>query len=287
MTGARIHDRGYRAYDGDRTGTFGAVWSVGWHSMRAVLGIGRPARYKIFPALAAVIAFLPAIVFVGLAALFPVDLLEGVAPSYSDYLGYVGVALVLFCGLVAPEVLVRDRRDGMFELYLSTPLSRDTYLAAKVGAVMATLGIVTIGPPLLQLIGFSFEGAGPDGLGDWLSVFVRILAAGLAMSAVFAAVSLAAASLTDRRAFASVGIILVLLVSSAVIDGLVNEAGLSVYLQLLNLLIIPFELVFRIYGEPGNFPELSTDIVVLANVGWLAAGTAVIWLRYRRLAAGR
>ena len=98
--------------------------------------------------------------------------------------------------------------------------------------------------------------------------------------------SLAAASLTDRRAFASVGIILVLLVSRAVIDGLVNEAGLSVYLQLLNLLIIPFELVFRIYGEPGNFPELSTDIVVLANVGWLAAGTAVIWLRYRRLAAG-
>lgn len=287
MTDAQIHDRGYRPYDGERSGVLGAVWSVGWHSMRAVLGIGRPARHKIFPALAAVIAFLPAIVFVGLAALFPVDLLEGVAPSYSDYLGYVGVALVLFCGLVAPEVLVRDRRDGMFELYLSTPLRRDTYLLAKVGAVMATLAIVTIGPPLLQLIGFTFEGAGPDGIGEWASVFVRIVVSGFALSAVFASVSLAAASLTDRRAFASVGIILVLLVSSAIVDGLVDEADMSVNLELLNLLIIPFELVFRIYGEPGNFPELSTELVVLGNLGWLTASSTVIWLRYRRLAAGR
>jgi ABC-2 type transport system permease protein len=286
VSDARIHDRGYRAYEGERSGIPGAVRSVGWHAMRTVLGIGRPARHKIFPVVAAVIAFLPAVVFVGLAALFPVDLLEGVAPSYSDYLGYVGVALVLFCGLVAPEVLVRDRRDGMFALYLSTPLRRDTYLVAKVGAVMATLAIVTIGPPLLQLIAFTFEGAGPGGVTVWVSVFVRIVISGVAMSAVFAAVSLAAASLTDRRAFASVGIILVLLVSGALVDGLVNEAGMSENLQLLNLLIIPFELVYRIYGEAGNFPDLTTAAVVIANLGWITAGTSVIWLRYRRLSAG-
>lgn len=286
MTDARIHDRGYRAYEGERSGVPGAMWSVCRHSIRAVLGIGRPARFKIFPALSALIAYLPAIVFVGLAALFPVDLLEGVAPSYSDYVGYVGTALVLFCGLVAPEVLVRDRRDGMFSLYLSTPLNRDTYLMAKVAAVTATLAIVTVGPPLLQLVAYTFEGAGPDGLGTWVAVLVRILASGIVMSAVFGSVSLAAASLTDRRAFASVGIILVLLVSSAIIDGLVTEAGMSVDLQLLNLLIIPFELVFRIYGEPGNFPELSTELVALANLGWVAASTAIVWLRYRRLAAG-
>ena len=75
MSDARIHDRGYRAYEGERSGIPGAVRSVSWHAMRAVLGIGRPARHKIFPAVAAVIAFLPAVVFVGLAALFPVDLL--------------------------------------------------------------------------------------------------------------------------------------------------------------------------------------------------------------------
>lgn len=286
MSDARIHDRGYQPYEGERSGELGAVRSVGWHAVRSVLGLGRPARHKIFPVLAAVIAFLPAIVFVGLAALFPVDLLEGVAPSYADYVGYVGLALVLFCGLVAPEVLVRDRRDGMFSLYLSTPLRVDTYLLAKVGAVMVTLAIVTVGPPLLQLIGYSFEGAGPDGIGGWVAVFVRIVVSGLAMSAVYAAVSLAAASLTDRRAFASVGIILTLLVSSALIEGLVAEADQPVELQVLNLLVIPFELVFRIYGEPGEYPELSTGLVLAANLAWVAAGSAVVWVRYRRLAAG-
>ena len=52
-----------------------------------------------------------------------------------------------------------------------------------------------------------------------------------------------------------------------------------------DLLTVPFELVFRIYGEPGDYPELSTELVVLGNAGWVVTGTAVIWLRYRRLAA--
>lgn len=285
MSDARIHDRGYRGYDGERSGVGGAVTSVGWHAMRAVLGLGRPARHKIFPVLAAVLAYLPAIVFVGIAAIFPGELVQGITPSYSDYVGYVGVALVLFCGLVAPEVLVRDRRDGMLGLYLSTPLRRDTYLLAKVGAVMATLAIVTIGPPLLQLIGYTMEGFGPDGIDGWAAVFGRIVLSGIAMSAVFAGVSLAAASVTDRRAFASVGIILILLVSSAVVEGLIVEGGLTSDLRLLDLLSIPFELVYRIYGEPGQYPELSTASVIGANAGWLTASAAVVWFRYRRLAA--
>ena len=33
------------------------------------------------------------------------------------------MATIVFVALVAPEAIVRDRRDGMFALYLSTPLS--------------------------------------------------------------------------------------------------------------------------------------------------------------------
>ena len=36
---------------------------------------------------------------------------------------------MLFATLVAPEAIVRDRRDGMLRLYLSTPLTAPTYLA--------------------------------------------------------------------------------------------------------------------------------------------------------------
>ncbi len=285
---AIILDRGYRSYEGHRSGVGGAIRSVTWHSIRNVLGIGRLARHKVFPAVSVIIAYLPALIFVGIAALFPVDLVgEDVLPSYADYVGFIGIAIVLFCGLVAPEVLVRDRRDGMLGLYLSTPLQRDTYLVAKVAAVMGTLMIVTLGPPLLLLIAYTFEGSGPGGIADWLVLFLRIVASGVAISAIFAAVSLAASSLTDRRAFASVGVILVLLGSSAVVSSLVEAAEMSTNLRLFDLLAMPFELVQRIYGEPGDFPEIETTWVVGANVGWTLFGASVMWLRYRRLAVSR
>ena len=285
---ATILDRGYRRYEGERSGVFGAIRSVTWHSIRSVLGLGRSARHKIFPVISVLIAYLPALVFVGIAALLPVDLVgEGALPSYADYVGFIGLAIVLFCGLVAPEVLVRDRRDGMLGLYLSTPLRRDTYLVAKGAAVMATLTMVTLGPPLLLLIAYTIEGSGPGGLGDWLILFVRIVVSGIAISAVFAAVSLAAASLTDRRAFASVGVILLLIGSSAVVSALVDGATMSSNLRVFDLLSMPFELVQRVYGNPGDYPELSTTLVAGSSAGWVIAATALVWWRYRRLAITR
>ena len=285
---ATILDRGYRRYEGERSGVFGAIRSVTWHSIRSVLGLGRSARHKIFPVISILIAYLPALVFVGIAALLPVDLVaEGALPSYADYVGFIGLAIVLFCGLVAPEVLVRDRRDGMLGLYLSTPLRRDTYLVAKGAAVMATLTMVTLGPPLLLLIAYTIEGSGPGGLGDWLVLFVRIVVSGIAISAVFAAVSLAAASLTDRRAFASVGVILLLIGSSAVVSALVEGATMSSNLRMFDLLSMPFELVQRVYGNPGDYPELSTTLVAGSSAGWVISATALVWWRYRRLAITR
>ncbi len=285
---ATILDRGYRIYEGPRSGVGGAIRSVAWQSIRSVLGLGRSARHKIFPVVAVLIAYLPALVFVGIAALLPVDLVaEGALPSYAEYVGFIGTAIVLFCGLVAPEVLVRDRRNGMLGLYLSTPLRRDTYLVAKVAAVMATLSMVTLGPPLLLLIAYTFEGSGPGGVSDWLILFLRIVASGLVISAVFSSVSLAAASLTDRHAFASVGIIMLMIGSSAVTSALVESAEMSSNLYVFNLLGMPFEFVQRVYGQPGELPEISTLLVVGANVAWVALAGTVIWSRYRRLAVSR
>ena len=178
--------------------------------------------------IAVVIAYLPAIVFVGIAVLVPGDILdpEEVA-DYPGYYGFIILAIVLFAALVAPEVLVSDRRNGMLAMYLSTPLDRRTYLVAKAVAVIATLGLVTLGPPLLLLIGYTVEGAGPDGLDGWLWTLVRIVLSGVAISAALAAVSMAASSLTDRRAFAAIGIVLLVLASPILATALVEGADLS------------------------------------------------------------
>ncbi|WP_420452184.1 ABC transporter permease [Ilumatobacter sp.] len=284
---AQIVQRGFQRYEGDRAGVGGAIRSVAWQSVRATLGIGRPARHKIFPVIAVGIAYIPAIVFVGLSVLVG-DLLDpNEIADYASYYGFVTAAILLFAGLVAPEVLVGDRRNGMLAMYLSTPLHRGTYLVAKLVAVLATLALVTLGPPLLVLIGYTFENVGPDGFDGWMSVLGRIVVSSFAVSGALTAISMAAASLTDRRAFASIGVVLLALASPAVASALVDGAGLSPRWRLIDAFSMPFELVYRIFGERGSFPELSTWSVVAVNIAWIVAGAAVVVWRYSRLVIAR
>ena len=93
---ARIHDLGFRTYDGERHGPWSAVTSLGIHAVQRVLGLKRQARHKVFPVIVILIAFVPAIVFVGIAAFIPSDNLEeDFLPSYGEYLGFTTMALVL------------------------------------------------------------------------------------------------------------------------------------------------------------------------------------------------
>lgn len=281
---ARIFDRGYRPYDGPRLGVAGAVRSLAGHSARRALGLRRPFWAKLLPLSSVAIAYVPALVFVGIAALVPRQITDqvGIIPRYADYYGFITAAIVLFVALVGPEVLCPDRRHRMLGLYLASPLTRGTYLLAKVLAVVPVLALVTLGPPLLLLVGLTLAEAGPAGPAAFALVLVRIVASGLAISGAYTAVSLAAASLTERRAIASAGVILVLLVS-AVATGTAIGLGGSERLVLLNLSFVPFEAVQRIYGELGAAPSLSTAEVVIANLAWTMAASGLVWERYRHL----
>jgi ABC-2 type transport system permease protein len=283
MTDARILDRGYRAYDGPRRGPSGAVRSVMLYSVRRAIGLRRTVWAKALPIASIALAYVPALAFVGIAALLP-DLLEGdLLPQYPDYYGFVTSAIIVFSAFVAPEVLCPDRRNGMLGLYLSAPLTRDTYLLAKAAAVASVLALVTLGPPLLLLIAYTFEGTGPANPGDFLLVLIRIVAAGVAISAAHTTLSLAIASLTDRRAVASAGVILVLLVSAAATGVLVDVADAPEWVLVFNLLVMPFELVQRIYGVE-LLPEVPTWAVLAANVAWSVVAAGVVRFRYQRLA---
>jgi ABC-2 type transport system permease protein len=289
VTDARIHDQGYRAYDGPRLGVSGAVRSVALHSVGRVLGYRRSAWNKVLPIISIAMAYVPAAVFVGVASFVPEHFREraDLLPKYSDYYGFITSAILLFIALVGPEVLCSDRRTGMLGLYLASPLDRNSYLFAKALAVLPVLTLVTVGPPLLLLVGLTFANAGPDGLGDIAVLVLRIVASGIAISAAYTALSLAAASLTDRRAIASAGLILFLTATAVATGILVDEAGADSRLLLLNLMFVPFELVQRIYGVTGDNPELGAVSLAAAELAWTFACAALVWWRYDRMTVNR
>jgi ABC-2 type transport system permease protein len=294
MTDARIFDRGYRRYDGPRLGPMNGYVSIGLHSLRRVLGLRRPARAKALPVIVIAIAYIPAIVIVGVAA-FVQDAFENDLPTYAGYYGTIYTAILLFVTFVAPEALCPDRRTRLLGQYLAAPVTRTGYLLAKGASVFTVLATVTLGPQLLLLVALSLENAGPDSVDGWFTTLGRILASGVFVSLMLTVVSLAVASFTDRKAFASVGFIVFVLVTGVAADALYEEGEGTTWAALLNLTGLPLEVVLRIFGVPARcfsftggcdeliYPELSTPTVVAGAVAWIAIATAVLWTRYRRI----
>ncbi|HUQ39444.1 MAG TPA: hypothetical protein VM030_04770 [Acidimicrobiales bacterium] len=290
MSDAVIHDRGYRPYDGPRLGQVHAVKSLTLHTLQRIFGLRRQARSKALPFIVVVLAYLPAIVFVGLSALLPKALRDATLPTYEGYYGFVSGAIILFVAFVAPEALCPDRRSRSLSLYLAALLDRTTYLVAKALAIFLTLLTVTVGPVLLLVLGLSIQNAGPDGLGELAIAVGRILAAGTSLSLFFTAVSLALSSLTDRRAVASATTIGVLIGSGIVAAVLEEALKFPDAFLLLSLNTAPYFLVNVIYGVTMGREatyEIPTLIIPLAVAAWTVAGFGFAWLRYQRLQVTR
>jgi ABC-type multidrug transport system permease subunit len=295
MSTARIVDRSYRPYEGARGGLGMSMLTVVKHSIQRSLGIKRTIWQKVLPAATIAISYIPAIVYIGLAALIPADdRPEGLLPSYAEYYGFITTGLVIFTSFVAPEVLCTDRRTGMLGLYLASPLDRNTYLMSKAAAVASVLAVVTVGPQLLMLVAYSLVGDGPGGLLDYLVVVLRILAAGVAVSALYTGLSLAVSSFTARRAAASATIILMLLTSAIFVSALTDTdggAGWSPNLVVFNFITLPLALVFHIFGETEHidrpYDDVTFTVLLLANLAWIVLFATITRWRYQKLTVTR
>lgn len=288
---ARIIDRGYRAYRGPRTGVRGAMVTVWRQSVQRALGIRRSAWAKVLPLASVGISYVPAIVFIGVVALFPdAGEVEGgdlVLPTYGQYFPFVQAAVLLFVSFVGPEVLCTDRRTGMLGVYLASPLSRGTYLGAKALATFSVIALITIGPPLLMLIAYVLQGVGPDGPAGVAASFARIIGAGVLLALLYTAVGLGVSSLTDRKAFATAALLLLMVVASLFVSVLVEVADLPAGLQGLSLLSGPFALVELIHGESPEIEGLGLPAALGGMLAWTALGLGVARVRYHLLQVTR
>ncbi len=288
-----VYDRGYRPYEGVRTGRRGARRALYFASIRRALGIRRSWRQKFFPWLLLAITIIPAAVNVGIGYVTRNTPLEGF--QFLTYRSYVGVsaALLLFVALTAPDIVCPDRRYRMLPLIFSRPLTGLDYAAVKVAAIATITFLFGLLPQLILFVGqMLVSDASMTYFRDNADVLWKAPAAVFVLTFYFSIIGVALASLTTRRVVAAatfLGSLIAFRIVSAVRVGerrppFTPNAG-----DLLNLLTIPLKLRDVIFlGRVGKESALSgvSGGALMALAVYLAVillSGAILWSRYRNV----
>lgn len=280
---ALVRDVRYQRYEGARAGSLAAVVSLArWGALRS-LGARRGWKAKAVPIALTLLALAPAIVVLGVRALFAqrtgIDLTK--ALPFSGYQGIIGVIILLFAAITTPELLCPDRRDGTLALYFSTAVSRVEYLAGRLLAAVVPLLLVTLVPMLVLYAGILVFEEHPLGyLQDNWAQIPRIAAAGLILAVYYSVLGLAVSSLTGRRALA-IGGYLLLLVGPTLLAGLLGAAFPGAHWPgLISLSTLPIGFAAKIFPDAHDVPN-SLGEWALAYLVVVALAGLVLLRRYR------
>jgi ABC-2 type transport system permease protein len=293
MTGQIIYDRGYRTYDGPRTGPRGARRAVYREGVKRVLGLGRKARQKVFPWSLITVAVIAAAVFVAIHWVIgniEESLREGV-PTYGGLFDFYSAISLLFIALAGPQLLIPDRTSGALSVYFSRPLTVDGYLTAKVGAFAAVVGAIYIGPQVILHLGLALisdEGFLPY-LRDNLDILWKVPVTTLAFIALHGAVVFILSALISRTGIAAAAF-LGLITAGSGIAARVSEADFpgARWASLLSLDQHPRIIRDHFFGDTVAYPaetagfEVWMSVVVISLLALAAA--LIVRYRYRQLA---
>jgi ABC-2 type transport system permease protein len=291
-----VFDIGYQRYTGVREGINRARLAVFKDGVRIALGIGRGGRAKLLPwffiALLAGIAVVMVLVAGAAKRIAGPAAAEKVAAFHSEYYGIVSIILFIFAALGAPELLCRDRREGVINLYLVRPLRATDYLLGRWAAFFAVVLAIAWGPQILLFLGLVLDSPDPV---EYLRVrwldMPKFLAAGLALAVYTTTLAMLTASFTTRRAYASVFLVGLFVITTPFTVGLASEIDGPVgqWISMFNLTNIPVHVNDIIFGTVSEITEdapagqLAPWIRVAWYFGWTLIPGAILWARYRRL----
>ena len=290
-----VFDIGYQRYTGDREGRGRSRRAVFKDGVRAALGLGRGHRAKILPwffiGVMTLIALIMALIAGAAKRLGGPDAAANL-PSHSDYYGFASIILYMFAALVAPELLCRDRREGVIHLYLVRPLTGSDYIIARWLAFLVVMLATAWLPQIILFLGLSMGDALPlEYLSKhWLDV-PKFLASGLAMAAYITGIALLTASFTTRRAYAAVFLVGLFAITTPFTAGMSEEISgkTGQWISMLNLTNIPLHVNDILFGKPSELTEdaparaLGSTVLFLWFLAWTIIPGAVLWWRYRRL----
>ena len=297
VSAGAVYDRGYRPYEGRRGGRQAATAALYRTSLRRAIGLRRPWRQKVAPAVLLAIAVIPAVINVGIGYLTRDTPAEGFEfITYREYLG-VSSALLLFVALVAPDIVCPDRRQRVLPLIFARPLTGPDYALAKVGAIFTCVFAFSFLPQVVLYVGQMLVSDGAlDYLTDNTAVVWQVPVAAALLALFYSVLGVAVASLSGRRMVAGATLLGITLVSSTVSGILVRadagpEAPTDQPAALLNLLALPLrvrDLVFL--GRLGEDSPLSGvegggAMALACYTAVVVACLAVILARYRSVEA--
>jgi ABC-2 type transport system permease protein len=267
--------------------------------VRVALGLGRGPRAKVLPWFFIGVLVLMALVMAMIAG--AAERLGGPGaaeqmnlPSHADFYGIASIILYVFAAIAAPELLTRDRHEGVINLYLVRPLSATNYLAARWLAFLSVMAVVAWVPQAVLFTGLSMGDPSPADylIRHWVDI-PRFLAAGLVMATFLTTLAMLTASFTRRRAMAAIFLVGLFVVSAPFTVGLAREleGATAQWVSMFNLTSIPVHVNDLIFDDVSEITDeapagqLGSTVHALWYLAWTAIPALVLRARYRRLTA--
>ncbi|MGX1131740.1 ABC-2 type transport system permease protein [Streptomyces glaucescens] len=286
---SRIHNIGYRSYDGPRLGRAYARRSLYSQSLRGAYGLGRSAKSKVLPMLLFVVMCLPAGIMVAVAVATKADDLP---VDYTRYAVLMQAVISLYVASQAPQSVSRDLRFKTVPLYFSRPMETSDYVRAKYAALASALFLLTATPLLVLYIGALL--AKLD-FADQTKGFAQGLVSVALLSLLFAGIGLVIAAVTPRRGFGIAAVIAVLTITYGAVttlQAIAFEQDTTDAIGWIGL-FSPITLIEGVQSAflgatstfPGNIGPSDGQgaVYVLVSLGLIAGCHGLLMRRYRKV----
>ncbi|MFD5817151.1 ABC transporter permease [Streptomyces sp. NPDC059618] len=284
----RIHNIGYRNYDGPRLGRAYARRSLYSQSLRGAYGLGRSVKSKVLPMLLFVVMCVPALIMVAVAVAtkakdLPVD--------YTRYAVIMQAVIGLYVASQGPQAVSRDLRFKTIPLYFSRPIETADYVRAKYAALASALFILTAAPLIVLYVGALL--AKLD-FADQSKGFGQGLASVALLSLLFAGIALVISAITPRRGFGIAAVIAALTISYGAVSTVQaiaferSSSGAVPWLGLFSPITLIDGVQTAFLGASSAFPgqvgpSSAQGVVYLVVVLGLIAGCyGLLMRRYRK-----
>ncbi|MEV5317571.1 ABC transporter permease [Streptomyces sp. NPDC052687] len=285
----RIHNIGYRSYDGPRLGRAYARRSLYSQSLRGAYGLGRSAKSKVLPMLLFVVMCLPAGILVAVAVATKANELP---LDYTRYAILLQAVISLYVAAQAPQAVSLDLRFKTVPLYFSRPMETADYVRAKYAALASAMFLLTATPlivlyagALLAKLDFTEQTKG----------FAQGLVSVALLSLLFAGIGLVIAAVTPRRGFGVAAVIAVLTISYGAVSTLQAIAFEQETTDAIGWigLFSPITLIEGVQsaflGATSTFPgntnptDAQGAVYVLVTLGLIAGCYGLLMRRYRKV----